>query len=144
MPVTINGSNTPTAGGVFYGDGTQYLSTGAGTPGQVLTSAGAAPAVWSTILIGDIYVVKTTAYTAVSSDKILANTSGGAFTITLPATPAAGNTVYIQDSSGTFATSPLTVARNGSTIMGLAEDMIVSTNGVGFGLTYNGSDWRIY
>ena len=120
MPITINGSNTPTAGGVVYGDGTTYASTAIS------------------------FTAKTTAYTAVTGDNILANTLGGAFTITLPATPTTGNTVYIQDSSGTFATSPLTVARNGSTIMGLAEDMVVSTNNVGFGLTYNGSDWRIY
>jgi hypothetical protein len=41
MPVTIDGSNTPTAGGVVYGDGTNYVSTSAGTAGQVLLSNGA-------------------------------------------------------------------------------------------------------
>jgi hypothetical protein len=45
MPVTINGSNTPTAGGVVYGDGSAYASTTAGSAGSVLYSAGAsAPA----------------------------------------------------------------------------------------------------
>jgi hypothetical protein len=45
MPVTINGSNTPTAGGVTYGDGTQYATTSAGSAGGVLYSAGSsAPA----------------------------------------------------------------------------------------------------
>lgn len=48
MPVTINGSNTPTAGGVVYGDGTNYASTAAGTSGQVLTSAGAGAPTWTT------------------------------------------------------------------------------------------------
>ena len=48
MPVTINGSNTPTAGGVTYGDGTQYATTSAGTSGQVLTSAGSSAPTWST------------------------------------------------------------------------------------------------
>lgn len=47
MPVTINGSNTPTAGGVTYGDGTQYATTAAGTSGQVLTSAGASAPTWA-------------------------------------------------------------------------------------------------
>ena len=45
MPVTINGNNTPTAGGVVYGDGSTYASTTAGSAGSVLYSAGAsAPA----------------------------------------------------------------------------------------------------
>jgi hypothetical protein len=45
MPVTINGSNTPTAGGVTYGDGSTYVNTAAGAAGGVLYSAGSsAPA----------------------------------------------------------------------------------------------------
>lgn len=52
MPVTIDGSNTPTAGGVVYGDGTEYASTAAGTSGQVLTSAGASAPTWTTISAG--------------------------------------------------------------------------------------------
>jgi len=42
MAVTIVGNNTPTAGGVVYGDGTNYASTAVGTTGQALVSAGAA------------------------------------------------------------------------------------------------------
>lgn len=41
MPVTIDGSNTPTAGGVGYGDGTELAFTSAGSAGQVLLSNGA-------------------------------------------------------------------------------------------------------
>ena len=48
MPVSINGSNTPTAGGAVYGDGTAYATTAAGTAGQVLTSAGASAPTWAT------------------------------------------------------------------------------------------------
>jgi len=40
MSVTIDGSNTPTAGGVVYGDGANYASTAAGTSGQPLVSGG--------------------------------------------------------------------------------------------------------
>jgi hypothetical protein len=49
MAVVIDGSNTPTAGGVVYGDGTEYASTSAGTSGQVLTSAGSSAPVWATL-----------------------------------------------------------------------------------------------
>ena len=45
MPVVITGNNTPTAGGVTYGDGSTYVNTAAGAAGGVLYSAGAsAPA----------------------------------------------------------------------------------------------------
>jgi len=48
MPVTINGTNTPTAGGVTYGDGTTYATTSAGTSGQALLSGGAGAPTWGT------------------------------------------------------------------------------------------------
>jgi hypothetical protein len=87
---------------------------------------------------------KSSNYTAVNGDRIPCNTSAGAFSITLPATPSAGNQIELTDSGGTFATNHLTIARNGSTIMGLSEDMTVSTNNIGFGLVYTGSTWRIF
>lgn len=46
MAVVIDGSNTPTAGGVVYGDGTEYASTSAGTSGQILQSNGASAPSW--------------------------------------------------------------------------------------------------
>ena len=52
MPVTIVGNNTPTAGGVVYGDGANYVSTAAGTSGQVLTSAGSGAPTWSAASAG--------------------------------------------------------------------------------------------
>jgi len=52
MPVTIVGNNTPTAGGVVYGNGTDYVSTAAGTSGQVLTSAGSGAPTWATVSAG--------------------------------------------------------------------------------------------
>lgn len=87
--------------------------------------------------------VKTANYTLVAGDHVLADTSGGVFTLTLPATPTTGSAVRIADGGGAFATNNLTVARNGSTIMGLAEDMTVSTNNSSFSLVYSGTTWRI-
>ncbi len=116
-----------------------------GSSGQVLTSggSGAAPT-WATAAGGVTFTTKTANYTAVNGDNLFADTSAGSFTITLPASPSINNTVYIQDSRGTFSTYPLTVARNGQNIMGLAENLISSVNNQGFGLFYNGTDWRIY
>ena len=42
MAITIDGNNTPTLGGIGYGDGTELAFTSAGTSGQVLTSNGSA------------------------------------------------------------------------------------------------------
>jgi hypothetical protein len=90
------------------------------------------------------FTAKTTTYTAVAGDVLLADTSTGSFTITLPASPSTGNTVYFQDAKGTWFTYPLTIGRNGNTIMGVAENLVANSNNVGFGLVYNGSDWRVY
>ena len=43
-----NGTATPTAGAIAYGNGTAYAFTSAGTSGQVLTSAGSGTPTWST------------------------------------------------------------------------------------------------
>lgn len=67
----------------------------------------------------------------------------GEFTITLPATPTADDKVSFLDVVGNFSVDNLTVARNGETIMGLAEDMVVSTNNISFELIYTNSDWRL-
>lgn len=47
MTIVVNGTNTPTAGGVTYGNGTEYATTAAGTTGQVLTSAGSSAPTWA-------------------------------------------------------------------------------------------------
>ena len=46
MAVVITGNNTPTAGGITYGDGTTYATTTAGTSGQLLQSNGASAPSW--------------------------------------------------------------------------------------------------
>jgi hypothetical protein len=113
-----------------------------GTAGQVLTSNGAAAPTWTSPSSGS-FTAKTANYTAVSGDNILANTSAGSWTLTLPATPATGATVQVMDSIGTFGVYPLTVARNGSTVMSAAEDMILAVNGAATTFVYNGSTWRV-
>jgi hypothetical protein len=70
--------------------------------------------------------------------QILADTSGGALTITLPASPALGDEVSFIDSDYTFDTNNFTVGRNSSNIAGAAADLVVSTEGAGFTLVYSG------
>jgi hypothetical protein len=84
------------------------------------------------------WVVKTGTYTAVAGDRILANTNGGAFTITLPASPSTGDTVNFIDQGYDFNTNALTVGRNSSNIANAAADIVVNTQGAAFGLVYSG------
>ena len=46
MAIIIDGNNTPTLGGVGYGDGTELAFTAAGTSGQLLQSNGGAAPTW--------------------------------------------------------------------------------------------------
>jgi hypothetical protein len=72
---------------------------------------------------------KTASFTAVSGNGYFVNTTSGTITLTLPASPSAGDIVGVNDYARNFATNNLTVARNGSNIQGVATDATVATNG---------------
>ena len=57
-------------------------------------------------------------------------------TLTLPATPSVGDKIKVSNQSGT--TTPI-VARNGSNIQGLAEDLVLDVDGFGIELIYSGA-----
>ena len=86
------------------------------------------------------WLTKTGAYTALDQDRIFVDTSGGAVTITLPASPAVGAQVNFVDSRYTFDTNALTVGRNSSKIANATADLVVNTEGAAFGLVYSGSN----
>jgi hypothetical protein len=73
---------------------------------------------------------------AVTGVGYFADTTSAAFTITLPSSPAAGAVVGIADYANTFATNNLTVGRNGSNIGGVANNGILSTNGLSVTFVY--------
>lgn len=110
--------------------------------GQALVYNGSA---WSAAdMAGGIaYVRKTANYTTEANEGVIADTTGGSFTVTLPASPATGDTVVIVDGAD-WATNNLTVARNGSTIEGDAEDMTMDIGGIAVQFTYDGTTWQAY
>jgi len=83
--------------------------------------------------------IKTSTYTASAGEGVFANTTGGAFTVNLPASPSLGDEVTIVDYAGTFDTNNLTVGRNSQPIMGSAADLTVSIERAGLTLIYTDS-----
>lgn len=122
--ITADGTVRSTTGGFMFPDGTTQTS--------------------AAVAGGISYTVKTSNYTAGDKEGILANTSGGAFTVTLPASPTAGVQVVIADAADTWGTNNLTIARNGSTIESVAEDLICDIPSASVHLIYNGTTWQVY
>ena len=80
--------------------------------------------------------IKTSNFTAVSGEGYFVNTTSGAITVTLPASPSAGAIVAIKDYANTADTNAITVARNGSNIDGAAEDVDMVVEGIAVTIVY--------
>ena len=108
-----------------------------GTADQILTTNGSGVLSFVDNTGGtDWQAVKTGTYTAVAGEGIFANTTSGAWTLTLPASPAIGDEVSVVDYAGTFDTNNLTVGRNSQNIQGSAADLTVATERAGFTLAF--------
>ena len=98
-----------------------------GTADQILTTDGSGNLSFVDNSGGtDWQAVKTTTYTAAAGEGVFADTSGGAWTLTLPASPTIGDEVSFVDYAGTFDTNALTIGRNSENIQGAAADLTVS------------------
>lgn len=99
--------------------------------GRYITTTGNAAIVTRTV---------STTYTAVVNDRILADSSGGAFTITLPISTSLleGDVIQIIDITSSFNTSNVTIGRNGALIQGDAADLTLDVNGAVITLLYTG------
>ena len=91
-----------------------------GTNGQVLTTNGSGVLSFATPASGIAWqsTVKTSGFTAVAGEGYFCNTTSSAFTVTLPASPTAGQQVAVVDYAGTFDTNALTINPNSNKIEG--------------------------
>jgi hypothetical protein len=79
---------------------------------------------------------KTTGFTAVANTGYFCNTTSAGFTVTLPATPSAGDQVQLVDYAGTFDTNALVINPNGEDIEGSASNFQLTGEREGVILTY--------
>lgn len=133
--VAVSGGTTglTTSGGPITGSGTVTLAgtlavANGGTNG---TTAAAARA---SLSANALPILKGTNYTAVVGEFVTA--TAASITITLPASPTAGDTVTIKDGTGAAATSSFTVGRNGSNIASSATDLTFDANYQEITMTY--------
>ena len=107
-----------------------------GTADQVLTSNGT-DAAWTDAAGGITWLaVVTSATTMAAGNGYFVNTTGSAFSMTLPASASLGDEVHVIDYAGTFDTNNCTVARNSHKISGATSDLVVATERAAFKLVY--------
>ena len=94
--------------------------------GATITNNGTAAGFGATGAVSWDTTVKTSGFTAVSGIGYFVNTTSGAITVTLPASPSAGAVVGVSDYAGTSSSNNITIGRNGSNINGAAEDLVIS------------------
>jgi len=80
--------------------------------------------------------VQTTGFTAVAGNGYFCNTTSAGFTVTLPATPSAGDQIQLVDYAGTFDTNFLLINPNGNKIEGGTDNLALTGEREGVTLTY--------
>jgi hypothetical protein len=130
---------TPKGTGKLNLDGIKFPNAD-GSAGQALTTNGSGILSFSTISADGTAdwdtSVKTTGFTATANKGYFCNTTSAGFTVTLPATPSAGDEVIILDYAGTFDTNPLVISPNGNKIEGATDNLQLTGEREGVRLVY--------
>ena len=137
VPPTGTTAQRPTGDTLFTG-GIRYNSS-------LVTWEGYNGTQWTGLGGGNPWASTSSNITVAANDRYFVDTSGGAKTITLPASPQTGDQVSLIDLAGTFDTNNLTIGRNSLKIMGGTADLVVSTENAGIQLVYTGATygWKL-
>tara|TARA_A100001201_G_scaffold86487_1_gene76225 strand:- start:71 stop:1486 length:1416 start_codon:yes stop_codon:yes gene_type:complete len=119
---TITSSGTLTTAGIS-GSGTINNTTGTitGLQGAVNWQTGS---------------IKTASFTASANEGYFLNTTSGEITVTLPASPSAGDVVAVKDYADTFDTNKAILNPNGNKIQGSTENFQITVEGTAAILLY--------
>jgi len=131
---TVTSSGDLTLGGTLANVDLTTQVTGTLPVANGGTNATTAAGARASLSANALPILKGTSYTANVGEFIVA--SAGGITITLPATPSAGDTVTVKDGTGDAATTTFTVGRNGSNIAASATDLVFDKNYAEITMTY--------
>ena len=125
--VTISSGTTTTNAGT--------ISTAGITGGTINNTTGTITGLqqvinWQT---GDI---KTASFTASANEGYFLNTTSGQITVTLPASPSAGDVVAVKDYADTFDTNKAILNANGNKIQGSTTNFDITVEGTAAILLY--------
>lgn len=81
-------------------------------------------------------------YTASNNQRIIADTSGGQFVVTLPPNPTTGFYVVLTDGAD-WSLNPVLVDGNGNTIEGYSDQISLDIQGVTVEFIWNLNDWEV-
>ena len=140
---------TPKGTGKLNLDGIKFPNAD-GTANQVLKTDGSGNLSFTTLTSDGTAdwdtSVKTTGFTATANKGYFCDTTSAAFTVTLPATPSAGDEVIVLDYAGTFDTNALVISPNGNKIEGSLTNQLLTGEREGVRLVYIDSTqgWLAY
>jgi hypothetical protein len=130
---------TPKGTGKLNLDGIKFPNAD-GTANQVLKTDGSGNLSFTTLTSDGTAdwdtSVKTTGFTATANKGYFCNTTSAAFTVTLPATPSAGDEVIILDYAGTADTNQIIINPNGNKIEGATANLSLTGEREGVRLVY--------
>ena len=130
---TVNDAST-----LGYREGSTFVDTAA-DQAYVCVDATPATAVWKAI--GEsLWAVKTSAYTIVGGDKILASTTAGSFGLTAPSAATADVVFEIADHDLTFDTNPVHVT---GSFVGVTGTFVIDIKGFSAKFVSKSSKFRI-
>ena len=136
---------TPKGTGKIILDGLAFPNAD-GSANQVLQTNGSGVLAFATVSGGAAWqAVKSGNFNASAKEGYFVNTTSGAITATLPASPTIGDFISFIDYAGTFDTNNLTIGRNGKNIQGDASDLTVSVERAGLTLIFtdNTQGWLL-
>lgn len=148
---TISAGNTLTTGLVVSSDTTGNLTLSPNTGSKVIltqplqfsdgstqSSAASGGATWQ--------AAQTSNFTASAGSAYPINTTSSAITVTLPASPTAGQYLILTDYARTWFTNNVTVNPNGNKIQGSTSNVALTINGQSVSLVYIDSTqgWLAY